>query len=945
MAGRGRTFYSWWSCEGRSVTKIQSPRTLIDRNALNGRLDSRVGGDVADSQVRPILMEELAAALESGRLEVRRRLESGATTGATTIVELSYLTDQLLRVLYDFATARVFKRGVPTTGEKISLLTVGGYGRGELAPASDLDLLFLLPYKKTPFSENLIEYMLYVLWDLGFKVGHAVRSVSDNIQMARADMTIRTALLESRWLWGDQTLAKELQDRFRADVVEGTGMAFVEAKLAERNARHERLGDSRYVLEPNVKEDKGGLRDLHTLYWIARYLYGVSDMDGLVERGIIHDDAAARFRKAHDFLWTVRCHIHYLTGRPENRLTFDLQPRLAERMGYTDHAGGSAVERFMKHYFLIAKDVGDLTRIFSAVLEEKERRKPIFRLPSALRRRTLEGFVVEGGRISIETEDAFRQNPLKLIRIFHVAQDNGLDLHPRALEAITRDINLISDVRDDEDANRMFIDILTYPAGPETILRLMNEGGVFGGFVPDFGRVVAQMQFDMYHVYTTDEHTIRAIGILHRIESGALKDELPIATEIVHKVQSRRALYVAVLLHDIAKGRGGDHSELGAEIAQTLCPRFGLTDEETETVSWLVRHHLLMSNTAFKRDLDDPKTISDFCGIVQSLERLKLLLVLTCADIRAVGPNVWNEWKATLLREIYTRADERMSAGQSTDSLDARIERARQALAERLSDWPEAEREDFVWSGSPAYWVTYDTDTHERHARFVRDAEASDQKIAVSFEAGRKLPATEMLIYTPDHPGLFSKIAGALSLSNVSIVDAKILTLSNGMALDTFMIQDFTGAPIATETKMNRIKARVIAALEGRLRLDRELKNIKPPINDRSQALEAPPRVIIDNTASKVFSVIEVNGHDRPGLLFDITAAISQLGLQIASAHISTYGERVVDVFYVKDIFGMKVENDSKIRQIRDELGKAIGVPDEFSVRRPKSAPASTAAE
>ncbi len=928
------------------MPKVCSPRSLINRRALHERLEARASNEIAESEVRPILMEELAAALDRGRIEVRRRLESGEGTGSDTTVELSYLTDQILRVLFDFATKRVFKRGVATTGEKLSLLAVGGYGRGELAPGSDLDLLFLLPYKKTPFTENLVEYMLYVLWDLGFKVGHAVRTVADNLKQALSDMTIRTTLLEARWIWGDQDLANDLLSRFRAEVVEGTGMAFVEAKLLERDARHERLGDSRYVLEPNIKEDKGGLRDLHTLYWIARYLYGISDIQGLVDRGLIHDDAALRFRKAYDFLWTVRCHIHYLTGRTDNRLTFDLQPRLAERMGYTDHAGGSAVERFMKHYFLIAKDVGDLTRIFSAVLEEKERRKPLLQLPAVLRRKTLEGFEVEGGRISVFDSEAFIKDPVKLIRIFHVAQENGLDLHPRALELITRNLHLVSDIRDDVEANRLFLEIMTFERGPETMLRLLNEAGVFGRFVPDFGRVVAQMQFDMYHVYTTDEHTIRAIGILHRIEKNALADELPIASEVVHKVQSRRALYAAVLLHDIAKGRGGDHSELGADIAFTLCPRFGLTEEETETVSWLVRHHLLMSNTALKRDLDDPKTIIDFCDVVQSPERLKLLLVLTCADIRAVGPKVWNDWKATLLRELYNRADERMSGGHATATLDARIKRAREALSERLSEWPAADLEAFVWSGFPAYWVTYDTDTHERHARFIRAAENRNQNIAIEFDVDKKRAVTEMLIYTPDHPGLFAKIAGALSLSNVSIVDAKILTFSNGMALDTFTVQDFNGTAITTETKMNRVKSRVVAALEGRLRLDRELESARDRLPDRLRALEAPPRVIIDNTASKFFSVIEINGHDRPGFLFDITTAISELGLQISSAHISTYGERVVDVFYVKDIFGMKIENESKIRQIRTVLGKAIGVPDEFSVKRvKKDIMHSTAAE
>jgi [protein-PII] uridylyltransferase len=891
-------------------------------------------------------MEELSSALEAGRVEIRRRLESGEGTGSDTVVELSYLTDQILRVLFDFATTRVFKRGVATTGEKLSLMAVGGYGRGELAPGSDLDLLFLLPYKKTPFTENLVEYMLYVLWDLGFKVGHAVRTVNDNIKQAMADMTIRTALLESRWIWGDQDLTRDLQVRFREDVVEGTGMVFVDAKLSERDARHERLGDSRYVLEPNVKEDKGGLRDLHTLYWIARYLYGVSNVQELVDRELIHSDAALRFQKAYDFLWTVRCHIHYVTGRIDNRLTFDLQPRLAELMGYTDHAGGSAVERFMKHYFLIAKDVGNLTRIISAVLEEKERRKPLLRLPAVLRRKTLEGFSVEGGRITVSNDDAFVEDPTKLIRIFHVAQENGLDLHPHALELITRNLHLVNDIRDDAEANRLFVEIMTFKKGPESILRLMNEAGVFGRFVPDFGRVVAQMQFDMYHVYTTDEHTIRAIGILHRIENGALKDDLPIVSKVVGKIQSRRALYVSVLLHDIAKGRGGDHSELGADIALTLCPRFGLTDEETETVSWLVRQHLLMSNTAFKRDLDDPKTIVDFCAAVQSPERLKLLLALTCADIRAVGPKVWNDWKATLLRELYNRAEERMSGAHSTATVDARANRARKALAERLSDWPIASREAFVGSGFSSYWVTYDVDTHERHARFIRSAGNSDQDIAIEFAIDKARAVTEMMIYTPDHPGLFAKIAGALALSNVSIVDAKILTLSNGMALDTFTVQDFNGTVLTTETKLNRIKSRVVAALEGRLRLDRELENVEDRLTDRAQALEAPPRVIIDNTASKLFSVIEINGHDRAGLLFDITKVISELALQIGSAHVSTYGERVVDVFYVKDVFGMKVENETKIRQIREALGKAIGVPDDFSVLRSKPVAAQpTAAE
>ncbi|MDX2221471.1 MAG: ACT domain-containing protein, partial [Rhodospirillaceae bacterium] len=385
----------------------------------------------------------------------------------------------------------------------------------------------------------------------------------------------------------------------------------------------------------------------------------------------------------------------------------------------------------------------------------------------------------------------------------------------------------------------------------------------------------------------------------------------------------------------------------GAAIALELCPRLGLSAEETESVSWLVRYHLLMSNTAFKRDLDDPQTVARFAEAVQSPERLRLLLVLTCADIRAVGPSVWNNWKATLLRELFHRTNEVLSGAQSTAGRDARVAARREALISRLKDWPEGVREAFLASASPAYWLAYDTDVQERHARFIRRAEAAGEKIAIDFAVEAARDVTAMLIYTQDHPGLFAKIAGALALSGVSIVDAKILTLSNGMALDTFAFQDYDGEPITQDGRLARIKARVVQALEGRIRLTQELDRTSVlRVPQRADAMAVPPRVFIDNTASKICSVIEVNGHDRPGFLYDVTKTLTDLGLQIASAHISTYGERVVDVFYVKDVFGMKVEHDSKLRQIREALGRAIGVADaDVTVQaRPPRAAENTAA-
>ncbi|TAL04699.1 MAG: [protein-PII] uridylyltransferase, partial [Rhodospirillaceae bacterium] len=620
-----------------------------------------------------------------------------------------------------------------------------------------------------------------------------------------------------------------------------------------------------------------------------------------------------------------------------------------------DRAGATAVERFMKHYFLVARDVEDLTRLFMAVLEERGRRKPLSRMHAALRRRKIDGFIAERGRIGVKKDSDFANDPMKLLRIFRVALENGLEFQPRTLRLISQESRRVSALRNDAEANRIFMDILCSSKSAEATLRLMSECGVFGRFIPDFARVVAQMQYDMYHVYTTDEHTVRAIGILNRIEQGKLKDELPVATEVVKKIESRRALYASVMLHDIAKGRGGDHSDLGADIALTLCPRLGLTPEETETVSWLVRQHLFMSNTAFKRDLDDRETIVRFCDVVQSPERLKLLLILTCADIRAVGPAVWNNWKATLLRDLFYRAMEHMTGEQAgavssgAVRTDHRIAAAKEALTKELRDWKADELEHHLAIGSPAYWLAYDTAAHVRHAHIIKAAAAAGDKVAIDFAVDDYRAVTQMLIYAPDHPGLFARIAGALALSGVSVVDAKIMTLANGMALDTFAIQDFDGQPLILPEKKARVASRVVAALEGRIRLNQELATAGARLPARVKALEVPPRVIIDNAASKVCSVIEINGHDRPGFLFDVTRAMADLGLQISSAHISTYGERVVDVFYVKDVFGMKVEHETKIRQIREALGKAIGVAAaDVSVERrtqPRHSKNSVAAE
>jgi [protein-PII] uridylyltransferase len=899
---------------------IARQRDIIDRRALGEQLSAIACSSPSSALDRVLFIPPLKAALGAGRAEIRHRFEE-TDDGAAVMREQCFLIDQLIRVLFDLVAGEIYPLPNPTSGERLALVAVGGYGRGELAPYSDIDLLFLLPYKRTPHTEQVVEYFLYMLWDLGLKIGQATRSVEECLRHARSDLTIRTGLLEARYLWGEQALFTELKRRFDTEIVRGNAAQFVEGKLAERDDRHRRLGDSRYQLEPNVKEGKGGLRDLHTLFWIAKYIYRIDDVGKLVERGVLSSEESQRFDHAQSFLWTVRCHLHFLTGRPEERLTFDLQTEIAGRMGYSDQAGSRGVERFMKDYFLVAKDVGDLTRIFCAILEadqQHKRRLPWMRW--GIGRRALGEFILDGERVTIPGDDFFAKDPTALLRLFHVAQEHELDIHPRALRAASQSVHLIDRrLQEDPEANRLFLEILTSRKDPETALRRMNEAGVFGRFIPDFGRVVAQMQYDMYHHYTVDEHTLFAIGILHNIESGEFKEEHPLATEAGATIVSRQALYVALLLHDIAKGRGGDHSEIGEAIALELGPRLGLSDEETETVAWLVRWHLLMSSTAFKLDIGDPQTLGDFVERVQSPERLKLLLVLTIADIRAVGPNVMNGWKAALLRELYLRALEIMSGGLTVEGQDSRIAAAQAAARKLLPDFSEEEFQSFAGRGYPFYWLSFDPETHAQHARLMREAEASGSPLTVEKRVDPQRAATEITLYTADHPGLFSRIAGALAVSSANIVDARIMTMSNGMALDTFWVQDLTGRPFDRPDKLARLAVIFENVLTGDLKPHRELAR-PPAIPSRTRVFTVVPRVLVDNKASRSHTVIEVNGRDRPGLLFELTRELTRLNLQISSAKISTYGEKVVDVFYVKNLFGHKVEEPAKLAEIRRTL-------------------------
>jgi [protein-PII] uridylyltransferase len=904
---------------------IVKQRDIIDRKSLAETLDD-IASERETLTQRGRVLEQLQAALAQGRAEIDRRLQLHPSQGYRAATEQAFLIDQIVRLIYDYVTVHVYPAANRSASERIAVLAVGGYGRGEMAPHSDVDIAFVTPYKRSSWTEQVVEAILYILWDLGLKVGQSSRSLDETVKMAQEDLTIRTALLESRFVWGDRDIYEQAGRRFWSEVVGKTASEFVRLKMIERDERHKRMGDSRYVVEPNIKDGKGGLRDLHTLYWIGKYIHQVSSASDLVGVGLLTADEYRHFRKAENFLWAVRCHMHAITGRAEERLTFDLQREVAERMHFADRPGRSTVERFMQFYFLNAKTVGDVTGLFLAHLDEAMAKKGRRFLPSFNRNpRKLNGFQLDRGRLALPHDRFFEEDPVRLLEIFQLADLHRLEIHPLAMRAAQRDARLIDrNVQRDTRANALFLDVLSSPRDPETVLRWMNESTVFGRFIPDFRRVVAQMQFDMYHHYTVDEHSIRAIGLLAEIESGALKDDHPLSTAIMRQIVSRRVLFVATLLHDIAKGRGGDHSVLGAEVAEYLCPRLGLNPAETETVAWLVRFHLLMSATAFKRDLADFKTILDFAQAVQSPERLRLLLVLTVVDIRAVGPGVWNSWKRQLLSDLYEATEEVLRLGHKQRGREERIATKKELLENELR-LPAPEFAKLAKRLPDAYWIAEPSDIIARNAKHLLANKDTDLAIDACFYPERG--ATLVTVFAADHPGLFYRIAGAIHLAGGNIIDARIHTSSDGMAIDNFLIQDPIGRPFREQGQLNRLSRNIQEALTNRAKLMVQL-DAKPKALRRADAFKIAPSVFIENQASNRFTVVEVNALDRPALLNNLAQALFESKVTLHSAHIATYGERAVDTFYVTDLFGGKIESKSRLKSLEARLiDAAAGSP------------------
>jgi [protein-PII] uridylyltransferase len=887
---------------------------IIDGRALRVKLTAAALDNMNSPQVaRKQALNLLHGAMFRGRLIAQERLQQGAD-GLDTARLLAAVQDEVIHALYDFTVTHVHRASNPTEAERLAIVATGGYGRGVMAPSSDTDLLFLRAYKASPHTESVVEYMLYALWDMGLKVGNAFRAPIDCVKLAQDDVTIKTSMLDARFICGDQALAEDMMALFQRESIKGKDAQFIADKLAERDARHARTGDARYVVEPNLKEGKGGLRDLQTLYWIVKHMYGGTSLEEVMKAGPFTDHEYAVFIRAARFLWTVRCHIHFVTGRPEDRLSFDLQPEIAARMGYRDREGQQGVERFMKRYFLVAKDVGGLTRILAAKLEADHKKKP-----EGLRRflpvRTPQplpetGFMVDTGRINTTGDEVMGADPLNMIRLFTIARREQKDIHPTALTALTRNLRRFSEtVRETPEARELILDAILGGKEPGPTLRRMNEAGVLGRAIPEFGSIVAQTQFNMYHHYTVDEHTLRAVETIADLEHGR-GDVAPLAHELFSQIENRRALYLAMLLHDTGKGKG-DQQEAGMRTSRKACERLGLPDEETDLVVWLVGHHLEMSETAQKRDITDPRTVAKFARLVGSLERLRLLYILTVADIKAVGPAVWNAWKGQLLADLYHNTAAALRGGRTDEAgvqgeLERRAEDRRAALNDRLGALPP-----LLLELETAYWTGFDESDIAWHAGAL--AKGGD---VVTTRMAPEGGAVALLVSGKDRPGLFADLAGTLARLGANIVAAQVFTSRGGRIVDVFMLQDIRGLPFG-EGDAHRLVAlekAILAALDGKPMVG----GVKSRTGRREAAFLVQPSVQIHDEISADYTVVDIAARDRPGLLHEVAEVLAELKLSIHSAHVGSYGERVFDAFYVQS----ETTGDGHLSKARKEALK-----------------------
>lgn len=793
----------------------------------------------------------------------------------------------------DALLIQIWNQCAGEASQAVDLLAVGGYGRGELAPHSDWDLWLLLPDDPSEAVKEDIQRFLYLLWDMKVKVGHATRTVDEAIEAIGADWETATAASEVRLLTGAGALFARLQKKSER-FFKRRRKAFVEAKLAEFDARREKVGNTAFLMEPDIKEGKGGLRDIQAIFWMAKVWYGVPNIAGLVENDVLSGKEYRQLTRAQDFLWRCRAGLHLNGDHPSDRLDFEMQAQLAVEMGYLDMPSQPAVERFMKHYFRHAGRVARVTDML--VMHFREQLHP----QRFTRRKSIgDGLVLEGKWLDLEHADIFREDSLRLLRVFHAGQKEHRRLSSGALRLIRENAYLIDrHFRAKEEAHDLFLAILRYPRNVGQAIREMNDTGVLGRFIPDFGRVEGLGQFNRYHAYTVDEHTVRAVREARRLDWGESENEhLQLANEVAHHIKRPELLYLALLFHDIAKGKQGDHSEVGEGMARRFCRRLGLNQDAVALVSWLVRQHLLMAYLSQRSDLSDPEVIRGFVRQVVDKEYLDYLFLLTVADIRAVGPNVWNDWKGALLCDLY-RASERVLMGREFygEGLKERVSVRLKSTLQRAEKGGRAKFSGLL-KQLPNRCILYFPPRQLIHVAHLMAT--AEEGVGVHIMSDELRGESAILVLGRDREGLFADLTTAIACGLASVVAAQAYALDDGRILDVFYVHASGGGPVHVQADVERLRQRVHEALAGDERVRAKHRAGLPRFKVHMLMQRVPVRVRVLDFASSSQTAVEVAAADRPGLLAELAQTIAREGFDIRGANVSTFGERAVDVFFL----------------------------------------------
>ena len=887
----------------------------------------------------------------------RRYVEEVHRAGASghTVVRLqSAAMDRVVTMLWERALAQAGGAHAPSP---VSLVAIGGYGRRELAPFSDVDLLVLHGAREPDgFVKTASETFLYSLWDLRLEVGSAVRDLKACDQLASEDHTARTALLDLRYLSGDRDLYRELEREELHGLSQAKVEKFLADKLDEMRERRDRFGDSLYLLEPNVKESEGGLRDLQSALWLARVRFKVAGISELLARALLPEREIREMRRARDFIWRVRNEMHYLAGRKWDQLTFDVQPLVAKAMGYADHDGGSAVEEFMRHYYLAAKTVlVACDAIVDRCLEPQtamgwrmvpppaatigaERPVPVLRgQPTRAADRIIAGgeFKVFRGRLTVVDKDALRRSPAALVRLFATADREQLDLYPYARDLATQAAEeLTPEATSDPEVSQELLACFTRPGTRGRFLTLMHGLGVLPKVVPEFARVTARRQIDVYHVYTVDVHTLFAVRRLFALRCGDVQEAG--LSELARAVPRPLALYLGTLFHDVGKGAGRDHSARGAEIAAEACVRLGLDPADAADVEWLVAKHLRMAAISQRRDLSDPDLIHAFAEEVVTKDRLDKLYLLTYADVATVGPRTWTEWKARLLRELYEKTREVLATGERRPEPGTAEAAGRDLVLAALAERHGRVREEharFAQAMPARYFLTVSPADAPRHLRLLELGRRLP--VATSLRRRPALGYSELALAAVDRPGLLAIIAGVLAAHRIDIQHAEVFSTPtdgalgwlSGRALDAFELRGPEEGPVDA-ARWRAARADLRRVLSGDESLDALMtRRLRASSLPQKPLPRVPTKIVIDNESARAHSVVDVFTADRVGLLHTLARTFYELGMNVDLARISTEGHRASDAFYVRTPDGGRLEGQDAERVVH-ALTAALARPE-----------------